>query len=69
MIVEGNHPIENSVPDFHNMSKKAWDEFGKSVYDDEPDEDHKFFVSESRLACMLKMKENKGTLENFENIE
>ena len=68
LIIEGNHPLEVLVPDPHTMTKQQWDEFGRSVYDDD-DAERKFFVSESRLACMIKMRENKGDLESFENIE
>ncbi|CAG7662430.1 unnamed protein product [Allacma fusca] len=67
LIVEGNHPLATTIPDPHNMTKQQWDEFGKSVFGDE-DKDRKFFVSESRKACVNKMEENAKELENLENI-
>lgn len=72
LIVEGKHPFDTStVPDYNNVSKKQWDEIGKSIFDDEDDEkkDRKFFISEARQALALKMDANKKDLNDFKNIE
>ena len=61
LIVEGNHPLAKEIPDPHNMSKTQWDDYGKSVFGE--DTDRKFFASESRQACLNKMKENSDSLD------
>ena len=66
LIVEGKHPLSTAIPDPHSMTKQQWDEFGKSVFGDE--DDRKFFASESRQACMNKMKEMEAELNNVENV-
>jgi hypothetical protein len=67
LIVEGNHPLSPAIPDPHNLTKQQWDEFGKGLFGDE-DKDRKFFVSESRKACVNKMEENAKELESVDNI-
>lgn len=66
-IVEGRHVFGENIPDPKNMSKKDWDDFGKSVFEDDPDE-RKFFASESRLAAMIKLKGASQDLDNFDNV-
>ncbi|ODN00596.1 hypothetical protein Ocin01_06074 [Orchesella cincta] len=65
-IMEGNHQFSIYVPDFHKMSKKQLDEYGKTVFTGEDGDKRKLFSSESRIAGMVEMERAMKDLDNFE---
>ncbi|CAL8148872.1 unnamed protein product [Orchesella dallaii] len=65
-IMEGNHQFSIYVPDFHKMSKKQLDEYGKTLFTGEDGDKRKLFSSESRIAGMVEMERAMKDLDNFE---
>lgn len=64
-IMEGNHQFSIYVPDFHKMTKKQLDDYGKSIFTGEDAEKRKLFASESRVAGTVEMERAMKELDNF----
>lgn len=65
-IQEGNHNFSIYVPDFHKMTKKQLDDYGKSIFTGEDGDKRKLFASESRVAGVVEMERAMKELDNFQ---
>lgn len=65
-IMEGNHNFSIFVPDFHKMSKKQLDDYGKTVFKGDEADKRKMFAAESRVAGQVEMERAMKELDNFQ---
>lgn len=65
-IIEGNHNFSIYVPDFHKMSKKMLDDYGKGIFTGADGDKRKMFAAESRVAGQVEMERAMKDLDNFQ---
>lgn len=66
-IIEGNHNFSIYIPDFHKMTKKQLDDYGKTIFTGPDGDKHKLFASESRVAGVVEMDRFMKELDNIAN--